>query len=258
MLVPRGTDDPIAEPQADELGPSSRLLHVDQGLDELRRAVERARQGWGSTHEYTATAHLWAGAGLVEAGRLDEGIEQLERAQSIFVELGIRSPAEQSWQSFRLVDAYLARGDLEPAARIIASVLEAQDEAGYAADNEFRSIIRMLRGDLHAARGERAAAAVDYAAACDAFARTHDHDDPFLARCRFAHARVLGSGPQSRALAREAREAYHALGRGFAAERAEVSRCLAGRSRPRAPAPVADEPAAGSTPRSEADAATGA
>ncbi|MEM9452551.1 MAG: serine/threonine-protein kinase [Myxococcota bacterium] len=197
------------------------------GVADLHRAVELGLERSGPDHEFVATARWWAGHGLVRAGQLDEAIEQLERAHAIFAGLGPSASAYLGRQSFRLVDAYLERGELASAEALIAETIRAQERAGFPSDGEHRSLLLMSRADLWAARGEQVRALVDYERACEYFERAHDADDPVLARCRFAWARAVGPGPQANRLARSALATYESLGEGFALERAEVEVFLA-------------------------------
>ncbi|MEM9461348.1 MAG: serine/threonine-protein kinase [Myxococcota bacterium] len=202
---------------------------VDEGIEDLWDAIEREQARWGPVHEYVATARWWAGYGLRRAGRLDEAVDQFERAREIFDERGLNSPSELGESCQEQVRVYLERGapgDLEAAAAVIEQILRAQDEAGFPADNEQRNLVLELRAELRAVRGDRSGARADYERACGYFERTHDADDPSLAGCRLGYAKILGSTARGRALARSAARTYRTFGRGFARERAEAEALL--------------------------------
>ncbi|MCA9708389.1 MAG: hypothetical protein KDK70_21245 [Myxococcales bacterium] len=118
------------------------------------------------------------------------------------------------------------RGDLTRAEAVLQQTRRAQDEAGFAPDNAYRGLELRLHGDLRLARGDVAGAKATYRRACATLAVPASPHDPELAACRLALARALGQGTEAQALARRARDAYRALGEGFAAERAEAQALL--------------------------------
>ncbi len=188
---------------------------VEGGLADLRRALEAEQARLGPEHEDVAHARWWLGSGLLDAGRVDEAIAELEHANRIYAAQGSIASSLLGRQSFRLVEALLRRGPPEAAAKAIERALDAQDLAGLDRDNEHRATLLKLRGHLRRQLGELDDADTDYRRACGVFARTHDADDPMLAECRLGWSQALGDSPEGRRLAKLAQEAYRALGPAF-------------------------------------------
>ncbi|MCB9713494.1 MAG: hypothetical protein H6712_06545, partial [Myxococcales bacterium] len=198
------------------------LGEVEAGLAELREAIAVEVERAGPEHETVANAHLWAAYGLRRAGRLDEAVAELERAEAIFAGLGLDGPSYLGRWLPELVSVEIAREQLDRADAALARIVAAQDEAGFAPDNLYRLQLAKLHADLLAARGDRRAAAAAYESACAGLEAKVGPDYAELAACTLGHARALGPTAEGQALARRAQQAYRALGEGHAAELADA------------------------------------
>ncbi|MEM9462393.1 MAG: serine/threonine-protein kinase [Myxococcota bacterium] len=203
------------------------LGRVEEGIEELRQAVEHTRARAGDSSRSVVTARLWAGQGLRRAGRLEQAQQQLEQAHGSLVELETGAAASIARKSFTLVELYIELGFMPRAEALMEQIARAQDAVGLPPDSDYRRKLSQHRGALALAQDQRAEAADAYAAACAGLARTSEPHAPPLAECRLAHARALGSRPEALMVAQQARDAFAALGEGFAPELAQAERVLA-------------------------------
>ncbi len=202
------------------------LGDVERGLADLQSAVDQELERSGADSEFVANARWWYAYGLRRAGRLPEAAAQLEQAATIFGGLGSSAPAFLGQQSPLLVAVYLALGNIAQAELKIVETLRAQDQAGFADDNQYRMMVTKLQGDTLMAKGDAPGAAEKYEGACRLFAKTFEDTNPELAECRLAHARALGNTPRARRFAQQAQQVFQGLGPGFATERADAGALL--------------------------------
>ena len=200
------------------------LGRVDEGLEQLRSAVDRAAE--------LPTLRLvnlsYRGDALLDLGRHGDALAAHREALAGFT---AATGADSSFTAIvrsHLARTLLARGALDEA---LAELRLARDTfLTHQPRSPYLAGIFETLGDLELARGDRTAAEAALRDADTRYAATFDDDHPDRNAARFKLARVLAARDPTaaRALAEQARTIYTTLGPAFASESANISTWLAG------------------------------